>query len=75
MTCVRWTAGARPCCCAMAITQYDFARGRADPLANVFALQMSRRNRRLIETAAIPFPSVVVEHGNILPCRDGRPSF
>ena len=53
----------------------DFARGRVDTLASVFACQMSRRNRRLIETAAMRFPSVVVERCDILPCLDWRPSF
>ena len=53
----------------------DFAHWRIDPPARVFTVQMSCRDRRLIESAAMRFPSVAVERGDILPCLDWRPSF
>ena len=58
----------------MAITLHNSTRGCIDTLANVFAVPMSRRDRRLIETATTLVPAVVVERCDILPCRDGRPS-
>ena len=75
MACVRCVAEALPCCCAMAITLHDSTRGRIDTLANVFAVPMSRRDRRLIEAATMLVPAVAVERCDILPCRDGRPPF
>ena len=74
MACVRCTGEARSCGCAMAITLHNSTRGRIDTLATVFAVPMSRRDRRLIETATMLVPAVVVERCDILPCRDGRPS-
>ena len=58
----------------MAITLHNSRRRRIDTLANVFAVPMSRCDRRLIETATMLVPAVVIERGDILPCRDGRPS-
>ena len=52
----------------------DFEHGPVDPPASVFSAQMSSRDRRLIESAAMRCPSVVVERGDSLPCRDWRPS-
>ena len=70
MTCVRWATDALPCCVAM-----DVGPRRVNTLANVCAVQMSRRDRLLIETAAMRLPAVAIEPCDSPPCRDGRPTF
>ena len=53
----------------------DVERRRVDTRANVFAVQMSRRDGCLIEPAAMRLPAVAVEPCNSPACRDGRPPF
>lgn len=53
----------------------DFEDWRVDTPARVFAVQISSRDRRLIESAAMLFPSVVVERCDILLFLDWSPTF